>query len=241
MKTIAFWNQKGGTGKTTSAGNVAGELRHHGRTLLVDVDPQSNLTSWLAPEGIQYELADVLAGSVELRGATVTARPNLDILPSFAIGGELRTFAETRLPSKPFAFADLKAAADYDYMILDLAPGNGILERAALSIADIVVLVAAPEYFSSDGLESAEDFLSRIRTDLRAQFNATRLLINRINRSYAAHAVLLEEMRGDGYTVFEIGQSTGIHDAVMVHKTVWEYDPGNKYTAEYQRLAHGIL
>jgi cellulose biosynthesis protein BcsQ len=171
----------------------------------------------------------------------VQIRENLDLIPSFAIGGDLKQWSETQLPSKPFAFADLgEAARRYAYMVLDLAPGDSILEWSALASADEVVLVAAPEYFSSDGLESAQDSLNRIRADRRARFSSSRLVVNRINRSYAAHSVLLEEMGSDGYELYEIGQSTGIHDAVMYRQTVFEYEPGNKYTSEYQRLAQGI-
>lgn len=238
MKSIAFWNRKGGTGKTTTAGNVAFELRHYGRTLLIDCDPQSNLTSWLAPAGIHHELADVLSGDTELDAAAVEIRDNLDLLPSFAIGGELKQWSETQLPSKPFAFADLRdAATGYAFTVLDLAPGDSILEWSALASVDEVILVAAPEYFSSDGLESAEDSLNRIRADRRARFDSSRLVINRVNRSYAAHTVLLEEMSRNGYSVYQIGQSTPIHDALMYKQTVFEYDPGNRWTSEYQRLA----
>jgi chromosome partitioning protein len=243
MKSIAFWNRKGGTGKTTTAGNVAFELRHYGRTLLVDCDPQANLTSWYGPEGIERELADVLTGGCELSAAAVRIREGLDLVPSFAIGGELKRWSETELPGKPFAFADLRDAierAGYTYVVYDLAPGDSLLEWSALASVDEVVLVASPEYFSADGLESATDSLDRIRRDRRGRFQSGRLVVNRVNRSYAAHTVLAEEFSGNGFDVYQIGQSTGIHDAVMSHQSVFEYEPGNRYTSEYQRLAQEI-
>lgn len=244
MKSVAFWNRKGGTGKTTTAGNVAAELRRHGRTLLVDGDPQSNLTSWYVKDGAKHELADVLAGGCELASAVVNVRENLDLLPSFAIGGDLKGFSETQLPKQPFVFLDLRETiekAGYRYTVYDLAPGDSSLERAILGTVDLVVLVAAPEFFSRDGLEAAEATLDEVRKQLRGRFDAGRLVVNRLNAAYAAHRVIEEELASSTkYRRYLIGQSTAIHDSQMVHQSLFEYEPGNRYMAEYQRLAQEI-
>lgn len=243
MRVFGFWNRKGGTGKTTTCGNVAAEIRHYGKTLLVDCDPQSNATSWLVTKEIRHELADVLAGRTRLWDAAVNVRENLDVLPSFAIDGDLGEFAETKLPSQPFAFMDLRdecARHGYAFVLLDLAPGDSTLERAALAMCDEVVLVAAPEYFSADGLEAARATLEAVKRDRRCQFASFRLVANRAHGSYAAHKVFLDEYRANGATVYTINQSTPVHDAVMQHATIWEADPGNRTTGEYQRLAQDL-
>lgn len=241
MKSIAFWNLKGGTGKTTTAGNVGAELRHYGKTLMVDADPQASLTSWLAPAGIQSELADYMSGKVKPL-PTYHARENLDIIPSFAIGGELREWSEAKLQRDPFAFSALmeKLRPLYDYTIFDLHPAAGLLELSILAECSEIVLVAQPEYFSSDGIESANSQLSSLREKRRARFQAHRMVINRVNRSYAAHKVLLQEIHGMGYTLYEIGQSQDLHDAIMHKRTASEYAPGNRWTSEYQRLAQEL-
>lgn len=242
MKTIAFWNRKGGTGKTTTAGNVAGELRYFGRTLVVDCDPQSNMTAWLAPEA-QHELADVLSGSMGISKAITPARPGLDILGGFAIGGELRSWIETNIRNKPFAFSDLAetaAAAGYQYMIFDLAPGDGATEIYALSACDSVILVANAEAFSYDGIEAAEFTLGEVKANLRARFEVSALVANRVNRSYLAHHAYLHAINQSPYPVYSIGQSTAIHDAQPAHKTLNEYEPGNAWTSEYLRIAEAL-
>ena len=242
MKIISVWNRKGGTGKTTTAGNMAAYLADHGRVLIVDTDPQGNLSGWLC-KNPTVELADVLSGTVKLSEAIYKVSGNLDIVPTFAIGGDLNQFAETRLPSLPFAFADFADQVDalgFDYLVYDMGPGDGILQRSILSTADEVLLVATPEYFAADGIASAVAILEEIKKTRRATFTVKKLVANRINNSYSAHEVYLESFQGLEWQLYQIGQNTRIHDAVMFHGLIKEWDPGNKFAPVYQELAGGL-
>ena len=241
MTVTAFWNRKGGTGKTTTAGNTAAALARHGKTLLVDCDPQANLTAWLAPNA-EHELADVLAGKMALRDAVTPIRDNLDVLGGFAIGGDLRAWVSTYIRQKPFAFIDLRdSATEYQHVVFDLAPGDGDIETYALAAVNHVVLVAAPELFSFDGIEAAEYTLDQVRQNLRATFTVSGLVVNRVNRAYAAHEAIVLALNRTAYSIYTIGQSTAIHDAIRGNQTLAEYDPGNRYLAEYERLAVGLI
>lgn len=240
MHTIGLWNRKGGVGKTTTAGNLAAELRIHGRTVAVDLDPQANLTSWLVRDPFDHETADVLAGSTTIEQTAIPVRSNLDILPTYAIGGNLKQWSETVLPGRPFAFATLRDQlqdAGYAYAVYDFAPSDRALELFALATMDTIILVSQAEYFSADGIEAAGDTLTHVRENLRGIHSNTRILVNRVNRSYAAHEVLSAEYNSAGYPVDTVGQSTEIHDAVMHHLTLAEYAPGNRYTSVYVDLA----
>ena len=108
MRKITFHVEKGGTGKTTMAGTVGYALRDHGRVLLIDGDAQGNLTSWyLAGGELQRELSDVMQERCGLAEAIQPVRENLDLLGTFAIGGDLKEWSETQLAGKPFAFERL--------------------------------------------------------------------------------------------------------------------------------------
>lgn len=244
MLKIAFHIEKGGSGKTTLAGNTGFEMSAYKKTILVDCDPQGNLTGWYCTGELKFELADIMQGRAEVSQAAVNIRENLDILPTFAIDGSLKDWGETTLFQKPFAFHDLMdklEAAGYDVAVFDLGPGISNLEKSILACMDEIVGVAAAEYFSVDGLEVFTHELNKLRKDRRATFKADKLVVNRVNRSYTLHRAYQEQFEKLNYQLFTIGQSTGISDCVPNHKSIFEYDPGNRNTSEFQRLAQSIL
>ena len=152
-KTVAFHLQKGGVGKTTISGTLACQSALDGKkTLIVDCDPQGNVSSWFLQSAPKFELADVLQGKCFVADAIVKAPgiENLFILPTFGIGGSLKSYSETKLSEEPFVIQDLinQVAEDYDHIIMDLSPGLGMLERYALIASDEVITPMTSEVFS---------------------------------------------------------------------------------------------
>lgn len=243
MYKIAFHIEKGGSGKTTLAGNTAFEISKYKKTALIDCDPQGNLSSWFCTDPMTYELADIMQDTAGIYQAAVSIRENLDIIPTFAINGNLKNWGETTLFQKPFAFHDLMVKlekAGYQMAIFDLSPGISNLEKSILAVMDEVIGVATAEYFSMDGLEIFHHELEKLRKDRRATFRANKLVVNRVNRAYALHRAYQDQLQRLEYDIFTIGQSTGISDCVPSHKSIFEYDPGNRNTSEFLRLAQAI-
>jgi len=98
-------------------------------TLLVDVDPQGNASSWFLTGDLEYELSDVLQGLCYVDDAIVEVPnvKNLFVLPTFGIGGGLKTYAETKIAEEPYVLQDLvqELKQKFDRIILDLPPGLG--------------------------------------------------------------------------------------------------------------------
>ncbi len=244
MRKITFHVEKGGTGKTTMAGSVGYALQQYGKVLMVDGDPQGNLTSWyLKNSDLKKELADVMRGDCSLTEAIMEVRENLDLIGTFALGGDLKGWAETQLSSKPFAFEQLcERIKDhgYDFLIFDLGPGISILEKSIIAFVDEVIPVVAAEYFSADGLQVFEHELKEIKKDRKAAFVTERMVINRVNNRYALHKAYKEVLKNRQYKIFTINQSTGISDCVPEHCTVFEYDSSNKNIAILEELTREL-
>lgn len=200
-KTVAFHLQKGGVGKTTISGTLACQSALSSKkTLIIDCDPQGNVSSWFLQSAPKFELADVLQGKCFV-GDAIVKIPNIDnlyILPTFGIGGTLKIYSETKLAEEPYVLQDLvsEVSKDFDHVILDLSPGLGMLERAALIASDEVVTPMTSEVFSLDGLEIFIHELQKLRKNMRSAVKHNKIIINsydtRIKQHRDIYAAALE-------------------------------------------------
>ncbi len=191
-KTISFHLQKGGVGKTTISGTLACESALSGiKTLLIDVDPQGNSSSWFLNSAPEFELSDVLQGKCFYDEAIVPVKQveDLYILPTFGIGGSLKNYSETKLADEPYIIQDLIAevSKDFEHIILDLSPGLGRLEKSALIASDEVITPMTPEVFSLDGLEIFIEELKKIKKNLRSDVKHGRVIINSFDERIKQH------------------------------------------------------
>ncbi|RKY42154.1 MAG: ParA family protein [Candidatus Makaraimicrobium thalassicum] len=173
MKKIAFCNQKGGVAKTTSALNISTYLAlHNKKTLLVDLDPQSNATSGL---GINKGEVDQSIYNVlhEHIGLDQAVRPTeiklLSIVPSHIN----LTGAEVELVNVMGREYRLKKAVqemqgDFDFMIFDCPPSLGLLTINGLTAADSVLIPIQCEYYALEGLSQLISTVNLVRENLNA-------------------------------------------------------------------------
>lgn len=208
-KTVSFHLQKGGVGKTTISGTLACQSALNGfKTLLVDVDPQGNASSWFLKSAPKFELADVVQGKCYINDAIVPveAVPNLYLLPTFGIGGVLKNYSETKLAEEPFVLQDLitELKKDFDRIILDLSPGLGRLERSAIIASDEVITPMTPEVFSLDGLEIFIDELKKLKKNLRSNVKHSRVVINSYDERIKQHRNIYNAASEGDFEVFVV-------------------------------------
>ena len=156
-KIIAFSNQKGGVGKTTTVINLAAYVAEwNKKVLIVDLDPQGNATSGFGVEKNNLELTtyDVLMGDSPAKDAILpTMRDNLKILPSNSdLAG-----AEVDLVSAIARESVLKRAltpikGSYDYIFIDCPPSLGLLTLNALVASDSIIIPIQSEFFALEGV-----------------------------------------------------------------------------------------
>ncbi|MDD5972353.1 MAG: ParA family protein [Spirochaetales bacterium] len=209
-KTVAFHLQKGGVGKTTISGTLACQSALSGhKTLIIDCDPQGNISSWFLKEPPKYELADVLQGKCYVNDAIVKipAVDNLYILPTFGIGGTLKLYSETKLAEEPFVLQDLigEVSENFERIVLDLSPGLGRLERSALIASDEVISPMISEVFSLDGLEIFIHELMKIRKNMRANVKHNKVIINSYDSRIKQHRdIYAAALKAKNYEVYLI-------------------------------------
>jgi chromosome partitioning protein len=182
-RVVAVANQKGGVGKTTTALNVATAIALSGeRVLLVDVDPQGNLTSGVgmkgqrATAGTTYEalLSDGEPGSFVL----ATSIDRLSLMPA----DRNLTGAEIELVTMPERERRLKRVLDplrahFDFIFIDCPPSLGLLTLNALVAADAVIIPLHCEYFALEGLADLVGTLRRVRGGLNPALDIEGVLL----------------------------------------------------------------
>jgi cellulose biosynthesis protein BcsQ len=244
MKSIAFHIQKGGTGKSSCGGNVAAGLARAGyKTILVDCDQQGNSSSWFLTAPIDYELADVLNGTVSADKAVIEIGVNFYLLPVAPLDGNLTVFAETKLLKNPKAFEflieDLKQLG-FQYAVFDCSPSFTQLERTVIGSVDEVVNPLAPEYFSIDGIEIFTKELNQIEKAMRRKIIHNKIICNMLNRSFTHHMGFYENLQKLSYRIFTVPQDTKIPKSQIFHKSIYDYDERSKTIPAFNELVRAL-
>ena len=165
---VAFANQKGGVGKTTSAVNIAAALGKMGKkVLLVDMDPQGNATSGvgISKKEIKKSVYEVLIGSAEAKDAVIVTKfKNLSVMPSniALVGAEIDLLEIDRRESCAKRALDA-IKADYDYIFIDCPPALSMLTVNAFVAADGLIIPMQCEYFALEGLSQLTGTIKKVR------------------------------------------------------------------------------
>jgi chromosome partitioning protein len=229
MKTIAVSLQKGGVGKTSVAVSLAAEFaKESGAALLIDADPQGSASGWIGPEALKSELAEVLLKQSQVKNAIIkTNFPGLSLLPTAGLGGQLKVFAEGQAAQDQFCIKRILkdiAILGFRFTVIDLSPGWGPIERAAVTAADEVITPILGDSFAADGLEIFANNLNELRERLDpagikpAMYK--RLVLNAIDNRIKQHGETLAEITANTaalkvYTIpvdpaFRLAQKTGL-------------------------------
>lgn len=246
--TYAVTNQKGGVGKTTTAVNLASCIAEGGyKTLLVDLDPQSNATVGVGVErGTSPTVYDVLAERNSANEAVVeTAVGGLSLLPA---GGELAG-ANVELPTVP-GFESLlhrrlgETLQRFDFCFLDCPPSLGPLTVMALNSAQQVIVPVQAEYFALEGLADLLNTLTVVRRQQNKDLSIAGILITMYDaRTRLANDVAQEIEQHFPNLLFKvkIPRNIRLSEAPSFGKPVIHHDPHCAGAKAYFELAKEVV
>lgn len=248
-KVIAFVNQKGGVGKTTSAVNVASYLAHFGkRVLLMDLDSQANATSGLGirREELKSNIYDALCGRIDLREILYQGLvKNLHIAPAAPdlAGANIEL---VNVPGREFLLKKLLVPInqDYDYIIIDSPPSLGILTINALAASDSVVIPVQCEYYALEGLSQLLYTINLVQKNLNPDLNILGVVLTmRDKKTRIANDVVREVQKNFPGRVFEtiVPRNVRLAEAPSFGQAILDYEPFCKGAKAYKQLAKEIV
>ena len=245
-RVIAFANQKGGVAKTTSTLNLAVALQEQGlRVLVVDLDPQGNLTmsQGLNPDSIERSMFDVLVHRLPISEVIHQREVDLAVSSIDLAGAELALSSQIgRERALEKSLNVVKSG--YDYVLIDTPPSLGLLTINALVASDGVIVPVQCEYLSLRGLVQLENTLSMIRENLNPDVKIVGILPTmfdgRTLHSKEAVEILTENF---GPLVFNtrIRKTVRYAEAPVKGSSVLKYDPRGPAADAYRDLAKEVL
>ena len=252
MKVIAMTTQKGGVSKTTSTINVgAGLVKKGKKVLLIDLDPQGNLTTGLGINKLDLETTiydllkkDVMGKSDIKTEDVIINRNGLHVLPAniklskvdMELGG---------MPAREHILKNiLMDLYNYDYIIIDCPPSLGLLTYNALTAADEVLVPVQAEPFALEGMNDLLDTTTLIKSRLNNNLKISGVFITMVDKRTSLHLSIIEELRkwfdGEIYKTM-ISRNIKIPESNQFGATIFEHAPKSQGAKDYEMIVKEFL
>jgi chromosome partitioning protein len=244
MKKIVIANHKGGVGKTTSSINISAGLAKKGKkVLIIDTDPQSNLTESF---GIFDPVKDLyLSFSKGEPLPIINVKKNLSIVPNSLNFSGIELEIAGRMP-REIILKELIAGLDktYDYCIIDCPPSLGLITLNSLVAADEVYIPMEAEFLAYRGIDSIVGIINLVKKHFNpklmikgvffTKYNEQRVLTNEIKNQ-------IKEYFGDNLMKTAIRVNVALAEAQSSGKDIFEYDPKSNGAKDYMSLVNEII
>lgn len=248
-KIIAFANQKGGVGKTTSAVNIAASAGILGKkVLLIDLDPQGNTTSGVGinKKNLKATSYEILIDEVEAEKAVIqTEFKNLSVIPSniSLAGAEFDLYQldnrEYRLKKQLAALKD-----GYDYIFIDCPPSLGMITVNALAAADAVIIPMQCEYYALEGLSQLMLTIRKIKQLYNPELEICGILITMFNGRLILTMQVISELKkyySDKLFKTPVSRNVKLSEAPGFGTPVYYHDKTSRGAAEYLEVAKELI
>lgn len=228
--TIAITNNKGGTGKTTTALNLGAALQQKGfRVLLIDLDAQGNLTLAAGCRQAHHHVGELLMDEVSW-DETLIAGPGIHLLPSsrMLLSYEHRLNAE---PDSGYLLREQLEGRPYDYVVIDCPPSLGALTFGALSASNWFVVPMQGENFAYIGLDEILQCAAKVRRRINPNIRLAGVLMNKFDlRTKFGQSVYQKLSSNPAIRIFStsIRQDIALMECTAFGQSIFEYAPTSR-------------
>ncbi len=248
-KVITITIRKGGSGKTTTAVNLASGLAKEGKkVLLVDLDSQANATIAV---GIRPETEGMRNISEVLDGKVKTADAIQPVYDFFLLAGTPDLSNNEQLLTAnltPASFFKMKNVLDpvlndYDYIIIDTPPSNGILAYNGLVACNGAIIPAQAQTFAIKGIQQALELMENAK-EINQGIKLLGILPTMLQASTNVGNVVTQQLKadyGDDLLPFSVPLTIKVTESQLMGKPLMDYEPSNPACEAYRGLANHII
>ncbi len=243
MVIISLNNQKGGVAKTTTAVNLSAGLSKKHKVLMVDLDPQSNLTYNFKIDETETSICNLFRGE---KYNIIEISKNLHLIPSsLDFIGMVHEIA-SKLSRETILKKQLKKyEKDYDYCIIDCPSDINLITINALTCADYVIIPVEAGAYGMKGIELLIDNITEIKDSVNDDLAIMGVLITKLNIRLKLSKNILQKFIDKGWkaALFKtvIRENTAIGNSQEARQTIFEYDPKSKAAEDYQDFVKEVL
>ncbi len=243
-KVIAISNHKGGVGKTTSAINIGAGLALKGKkVLLIDLDPQANMTQSLGLNEPDTGIYEYLKGEQSI--SSVKIQKNLFLIPSTSgLGGaELELASEA---GREFILKELleEEKEKYDYVFIDCPPSLGLLTINAFTAAQEIYIPMQAQFLALQGIGKLLGLVDKIKKRLNPQLEITGIFITQFDRRKVLNRYVMDTLEshfGDKVFATRIRNNVALAEAPNEGCDIFSYQKSSNGAFDYGQLVKEII
>ena len=241
---ISLLNHKGGVGKTTSCINIGAALAQLGKkVLLIDLDPQANLTLALGIPRQRISIYEALRGEGDLQPYKV--KPGLDVITSSLdlSGAEMELINEA---GREYILREMLTPITpmYDFVLIDCPPSLGLLTLNALTSSQGVVIPLQTEFLAMQGLTKIKQVIDKVKVRLNKTLDITGVMATMYDSRRVLNRDVVETIhKYFGERVFKtyIRENVALAEAPAQRKDIYAYSPNSNGAKDYLHLAEELI
>ncbi len=244
MRKICILNQKGGVAKTTTSINMAAGLAiADKKVLLLDLDPQGQVSTYFPIKEFRKDMFEFLTNGADVAECIAHIGKNFDVIVSRRDMREAEALLYKQLNGAAILKKKLEGLKGYDYVLIDCPPSVGILTQNALFYCDEVIIPTILEPLSIDSMKKLMKFIGEFGRQTGHHVKVSRILPTMYDKRNRISTNVLAELRNEFYekVAEPIGINSKLREAPTSQRSIFMYAPSSSGSKDYKRFVNLVI